>query len=250
MNAVRKSYLQHSHGDAESCQKALLSLSAPAPRSQRPQQVASLATLMAITNGSAPTTRDLVLFGGISTITSLLLLDHEVLIVGALALISRICDLAVTWHAAVCFVDADVLGHIGNLLLSKSSQVRKSAASTMQRLVTSFGRALVKDCANVLKICKSLVDIIQLDSWNDENAASGALWALAGLQYDEGKMTAALEEWGDRYFDDEASDLVGDAAGEDADEEEFSDSDVEMDVDPSQVSTTGPLRDASITNAC
>jgi hypothetical protein len=107
-----------------------------------------------------------------------------------------------------------------------------------------------KDCANVVKICKSLVDIIQLGSWNDETAASGALWALAGLQYGEGKMTAALEGWGDRYVEDEASDLVGDAAGEDADEEEFSGSDVEMDVDPSQVSTTGPLRNVSVTNTC
>jgi hypothetical protein len=228
MDVVRKSHLRHSHADTEGCQKALLSLAAPTARSQK---VASLAKLATMTRSSAPMTKDLVLFGGISTVTPLLLSEHEELVIGALALISHICDLSVTCHAAACFVDANVLENIGSLLSSSSPQVRTLAASTTQRLITSFGRALVKDFGKVLGICKSLVDIIQLDSWNSETAASAALWAVVDLQYGEGDISAALAHWRDRYIVGEAADSADNVAAEGMDVEDLSSDDVDMDMD-------------------
>jgi hypothetical protein len=156
--------------------------------------------------------RDYVMLGGIPALTHFLQPGQEGQLFTSLGLIIQICTLAPDRRTACSIAEADTIGRIGVLLGSESIHIRTAAAQACKRLFASLGHVLSKDFLKFLSISKSLVDIIQLDSWRTEEDASAALWALADLGFDAADVSSELDRWYEGLVNEEGADAASGAA--------------------------------------
>lgn len=216
-DVVQDDYMKHSQADSDAIQRSLQSLSAAPLEVDPNSKMADPLDILSDLVTTSPMARDCIIFGGISTLTRVLQSDltkYQGRVVVALKLIHRLCLLAPIWQICLSIAEANTLTVVGTLLESDEWPVRSSAAEVITGFVTSLKDVFLEKFVQLLPISKTLVDIIQRQSWKTERAAATALWAIADIEFDEEVVSSALDEWSDQFIDDAAEDPAGGAPDE------------------------------------
>lgn len=199
-DAARRNHLFHPLHDTETpVALEFLIRSISAPQTTDSELFESLLILADLVTTWA-IAQDCVRLGSIPMLTHLLRSNDHRQLLPSLRLISQICTLAPVWLTVRSVAEAETLQEIAILIGSDSAQIRAAAIEASKRLVTSVGPILSKNFVTLVPICKALVDIIQLDSWETEGEASAVLWAIADLEFDEADVTRTLDIWEEGFY--------------------------------------------------